>query len=140
MSKKRYAYSLDNENFKSLHSTKTDAFNQFLEDANNKQETVFFVAEFNKVNFSPKVRTETIMNDINDQLHEISALKHQDYFNQDFDEVKKNEMQKILTRSLKTWLKKNYKTVDFYTIDNIETYLYKNGQISLINTPKRSDR
>lgn len=140
MPKKKYTYSLDNENFKSLHSTKTDAFNQFLEDTDNKQETVFFVAEFNKVNFSPKVRTETIMNDINDQLHEISALKHQVYFDQDFDEVKKIKMQKSLTRFLKTWLKKNYKTVDFYTIDNIETYLYKNGQISLINTPKRSDR
>lgn len=132
-----YGYSIDDSSYSCLDKTKEEAINRFLKDNKDKidQSKIVLIGEFNKISFTPKIKIESVLNDIQKEISSDSRLKTVRYF-EDLTEEQKDKMEKSLSRSLKNWLSKNYYIPLFYSLTKTEPYLYKDGILSLVKIPK----
>lgn len=134
---KRYGYNIDKNKFSCLDKTKEETIARFLRDNKDEEDEpkVVLIGEFSKIKFTPKIKIESVLNDVQEQINSDSRLQTIKYFT-DLTEEQKDKMEKSLSRSLKNWLNKNYHVPSFYSLTKTEPYLYKDGTLSLIKVPK----
>lgn len=99
MRSKLYGYGINGTDYGCLRKTKLEAINDFLEDnkKNLKDPTVFFIGEFNKVKFTPKVKAELILNDIQKEIDSNPQLKSVKYFEELTEEKKRKNGEEFIS-------------------------------------------
>lgn len=127
----KYCYTLDNTNFVPDFDTSEEAIAAAKENI-SADKLVFFVGKCNIEEYEPKISADKIFEMIDKDLED----KKRNTYLQNVSDKQKAELTKKLTDCFSRWANKHEQSLAWYTIHDLEPYMYKNGEISKIKIPK----
>jgi hypothetical protein len=132
MIKTKYCYQLNNDSISTDFNTFEEALAAAIAGI-TVDKLVFFIGKCDIEEYEPKISADDIFELIDEDLKD--AKRHT--YLQNISSKQKNELTKKLTDCFNRWAKKYDQSLSWYTIYDVEPYLYKDGKVSKIKIPKQ---